>query len=86
MTERDSARFKLENIDCTQAFDLKEFHMEGSYDLAGNNFVVSDRTLADYNLLNNRPTIENVELVGNKSMSELGLGKAINSDILSLFK
>lgn len=86
MSERDSARFDLENIDCTQAFELKEFHMEGSYDLSGNNLVITDRTLADYNLLNNRPTIENVELVGNKSISDLGLGKAANSDILSLFK
>jgi hypothetical protein len=82
----DAQRFDLQGIDCTQALDLQGFHMKGSYPIYGGSMMVVDRVHSDYNLLNHHPSIENVELVGNRSMSEFGLGKAANTDILSLFK
>lgn len=40
----------------------------------------------DYERLKNLPSIENVELRGNKSFEELGLKECSNQDILNLFK
>lgn len=86
MHEKDLARFELDEISCTHAFDLKEFNTKGSYDLSGSNLMVVDRTLADYNHLENLPQIESVELRGNRRIEEFGMTKAQNTDILSLFK
>jgi hypothetical protein len=82
----NAQRFDLQDVDCTQTLDLPGFHAEGSYALSGNSVMIIERTHSDYNLLIHHPSIENVELVGNRSMSEFGLGKAANTDILSLFK
>lgn len=78
--------FDLQNVDCTQTLSLTGFHSEGAYSLSGESMMVVERTNHDYSQLSNHPSIENVELVGNRSMSEFGLGKAANTDILSLFK
>lgn len=40
---------------------------------------------SDYEKLKNKPSIEDVELVGNKSFEELGLEKMDNMEILKLF-
>lgn len=40
---------------------------------------------ADYNKLRNKPSIEHVELVGNKNFAELGLEEMENQDILNMF-
>lgn len=40
----------------------------------------------DYSSLRNKPTIENVELVGNKDFEDLGLRETTNQEILDLFK
>ncbi len=40
---------------------------------------------SDYNKLKNKPSIEHVELVGDKSFEELGLENMDNMDILKLF-
>lgn len=40
---------------------------------------------ADYNKLRNKPSIEHVELVGDKSFEELGLENMDNMEILKLF-
>ncbi len=40
----------------------------------------------NYESLQNKPRIENVELQGNKSLEDLGLSEVTNQQILSLFK
>ncbi len=40
----------------------------------------------DYELLVNKPSIENVELIGNKLLSDFGMGTADILDIRSLFR
>lgn len=40
---------------------------------------------ADYNKLKNKPSIEHVELVGNKNFADLGLEKLDNMEILTMF-
>lgn len=86
MHEKDLARFELDEISCSNAFDLEEFNTGGSYDLSGSNLMVVDRMLADYNRLENIPQIESVELRGNRNFEEFGMTKAQNTDILRLFK
>lgn len=39
----------------------------------------------DYEKLRNKPSIEHVELVGNKDFSDLGLEKLDNMEILTMF-
>lgn len=41
---------------------------------------------SDYNLLNNKPQIESVELQGNKSFNDLGLSKISNMQIEQMIK
>lgn len=41
---------------------------------------------SDYEELTNKPSIENVILVGDKTFEDLGLHEASNQDILNLFK
>lgn len=43
------------------------------------------RTIHDYDLLENKPKIENVELNGNKSFQDLGLNALENLEIESIF-
>ncbi len=38
-------------------------------------------TINDYDLLKNKPSIESVTLVGDKSLQDLGITKLSNSDI-----
>ena len=40
----------------------------------------------DYNVLDNHPSIESVELVGDRKLSEFGLSIASNIDVISLFE
>lgn len=40
---------------------------------------------SDYNKLKNKPSIEHVELIGDKSFAELGLENMDNMEILSIF-
>ena len=40
----------------------------------------------DYRDLSSKPTIDGVELVGNKKLSDFGLGIVTNKAILDLFK
>ena len=47
---------------------------------------VSVKRLSDYNLLSNKPSIEGVELIGDKTYEELNLRSITNSDIESLFQ
>lgn len=42
--------------------------------------------ISDYEDLTNKPSIENVTLVGDKSFEDLGFYEASNQDILNLFK
>ena len=44
------------------------------------------RVLADYEILENKPQIESVELVGDKSFEDLGLNGISNSEIENLFQ
>ena len=39
----------------------------------------------NYNELSNKPSIEQVELIGNKSFSDLGLETMSNMEILTMF-
>lgn len=41
---------------------------------------------SDYNLLNNKPQIESVELQGNKTFNDLGLSKITNMMIEQIIK
>lgn len=49
--------------------------------MTGGLSVPKTSTTKDYNALANKPQIESVELVGNKSMSELGVETLSNSEI-----
>lgn len=49
------------------------------------NGPISAGGTSDYERLRNKPAIENVELVGNKSFEELGLEGMENTEILKLF-
>lgn len=40
----------------------------------------------DYEALENKPSIEGVELLGDRKLSEFGVSKASNLDIINLFK
>lgn len=40
---------------------------------------------SDYNKMKNKPSIEHVELIGDKSFEELGLENMDNMEILKLF-
>ena len=40
-----------------------------------------NNTINDYDLLKNKPSIESVTLVGDKSLQDLGITKLSNSDI-----
>lgn len=82
----DAPRFKLEGIDLKSTFNLQSFSAQGSYSVNGANLIIVDHTDSDYNKLINHPSIENVELVGNRKISDFGVGTAANADILSLFK
>lgn len=86
MDDKDICRFSLKGFSCTQTLDPQGFSTKGSYDLAMNNLMVASRGVSDYNMLSNHPSIENIELVGNKDISDFGVGKASNTDILNLFK
>lgn len=49
--------------------------------IGGGLSIPKTSTTKDYNTLTNKPKIESVELVGNKSMSELGVETLSNSEI-----
>ena len=42
--------------------------------------------VADYEVLGNKPSIEGVELVKDKSFAQLGMDKATNEDILGILR
>lgn len=42
-------------------------------------------SVGDYNLLDNKPSIEGVELIGNRELDEIGLGRISGASILALF-
>ena len=42
--------------------------------------------VSDYEELDNKPSIEGVELVKNKSFSQLGMDRATNEDVLSILR
>ena len=46
--------------------------------------VARPATIGDYNLLINKPQIESVELVGNKSLEEIGVYRTENAEIALL--
>lgn len=47
--------------------------------------VIYDSGTRNYEALRNKPRIEEVELVGNRTMAELGVKKIGNAAILDLF-
>lgn len=47
--------------------------------------VTSTGGASDYNDLANKPQIEAVELIGNKTFDELGMNSATNLEIAALF-
>jgi nitrate reductase NapAB chaperone NapD len=49
------------------------------------NTEVIEKILDDYNNLKNKPKINDVELVDNKTFEELGIENIKNSEILNLF-
>lgn len=47
---------------------------------------VSDTAVSDYNNLNNKPSINEVNLIGNKSLEDLGLNVITNIELEELLK
>lgn len=44
-----------------------------------------DAPISDYQMLSNKPKINNVELQGNKELDEIGIEEADAMDILNMF-
>lgn len=42
--------------------------------------------VSDYNALTNKPSIEGVELVGNRQLEEIGVNEATAQEILDIFE
>lgn len=57
-----------------------------SSQLIGEMYIPERNSQVDYNDLDNIPSINQVELIGDKSFDELGLEEASNTEILNLFK
>lgn len=55
--------------------------LEEMIDAAGDVGIITD-----YEKLDNKPSIEGVELVKNKSFSQLGMDRATNEDVLSILR
>ena len=63
-------------------------------EISGNNITASANMVnqiqvtntSDYQLLKNKPQIESVELIGNKSFNDLGLSKISNMQIEQILK
>lgn len=68
-----------DNID----IDLIEEEQEIEIDLEGE---VSEIYVYDYEKITNKPKINGIELVGNKSLQDLGLRPLSNTEIENLFK
>lgn len=60
--------------------------VEGVSNIDGNVSIPINAGTSDYNKLKNLPSVENIELRGNKTFSELGLEEVTNQDILDMFK
>lgn len=60
--------------------------VEGVSNIDGDVSIPINVGTSDYNKLKNIPSIENVELRGNKTFKELGLEEVTNQDILDMFK
>ena len=60
-------------------------------EITGKKFITGDINMAkyiyekDYELLDNKPQIESVELIGNKSLEEIGIDRLTNSEIEEIF-
>lgn len=60
--------------------------IEGVSNIDGNVSIPINAGTSDYNKLKNLPSVENIELRGNKTFEELGLEEVTNQDILDMFK
>lgn len=60
--------------------------VEGVSNIDGDVSIPINVGTSDYNKLKNIPSIESVELRGNKTLQELGIEECGNQDILNLFK
>lgn len=60
--------------------------VEGVSNIDGDLSIPINMGTSDYNKLKNLPSVENIELRGNKTFSELGLEEVTNQDILDMFK
>lgn len=60
--------------------------VEGVSNIDGDVSIPINVGTSDYNKLKNIPSIESVELRGNKTFEELGIEECGNQDILNLFK
>lgn len=60
--------------------------VEGVSNIDGNVSIPTNVGTSDYNKLKNLPSVENIELRGNKNFEELGLEEVTNQDILDMFK
>lgn len=61
-------------------------NIEGVSNIDGNVSIPTNVGTSDYNKLKNLPSVENIELRGNKTFAELGLEEVTNQDILDMFK
>lgn len=60
--------------------------VEGVSNIDGDVSIPINAGTSDYNKLKNLPSVENIELRGNKTFEELGLEEVTNQDILDMFK
>ena len=55
-------------------------------ELALNGVIINQVEIKDYEELENKPKLNNVELVGDKQLSEVGINKITNAEILNLLE
>ena len=55
-------------------------------ELALNGVVVNHGETKDYEKLENKPKLNSVELVGDRQLSEVGINKITNAEILNLLE
>lgn len=74
--------FELVNYTCQEGGTDNSLDTE-SVSLTGKLELITSNTLENYNLLSNKPKINNIELQGNKSLDELGIQGIINTENVS---